>query len=314
MYRIIVLVGIIVISCGCANDSSSPPDAVPSAPAATSQTSPAPSAEPAETPTPHHANVEADETQSTSSQATATPPRDYRVVHVIVALADNEHQGIVRVPADLGNGQNPRTNLYWGAMYGTKTFLQRSEHWRLLETKYHNGDGRREICIFKHRTASPRLYLIAEAYDGRCMKEALLDFFQVASGMRPLNVPITGRDQSIAYGSGADLVCFIGHNGLMDIDIDDVVPHRVHGAHPKQAVVLACRSGPYFSGKLAAVECEPLVMTTGLMAPEAYTLDALVEAWQGGGDVTAIRRAAADAYAKYQRCSVRAARRLFDVE
>jgi len=33
------------------------------------------------------------------------------VAHVIVALCDNESQGIVPVPARLGNGQDPGSNL-----------------------------------------------------------------------------------------------------------------------------------------------------------------------------------------------------------
>ena len=43
------------------------------------------------------------------------------VVHVTVALCDNEHQGIVPVPRAIGNGKDPRNNLYWGADYGVKT-------------------------------------------------------------------------------------------------------------------------------------------------------------------------------------------------
>jgi hypothetical protein len=46
-----------------------------------------------------------------------------RVVHVFVALADNQHQGIVPVPAKLGNGDSPLTNLYWGATFGVKVVL-----------------------------------------------------------------------------------------------------------------------------------------------------------------------------------------------
>jgi len=34
------------------------------------------------------------------------------VVHIVVALSDNENQGLVSVPSHLGNGQNPRENLY----------------------------------------------------------------------------------------------------------------------------------------------------------------------------------------------------------
>ena len=39
------------------------------------------------------------------------------VIPVFVALADNVNQGIVPVSATLGNGDNPQTNLYWGAAF-----------------------------------------------------------------------------------------------------------------------------------------------------------------------------------------------------
>ena len=50
-----------------------------------------------------------------------------RTVHVFVALADNQNQGIVPVPAALGNGRDPQRNLYWGAAYGLKTFFKASK-------------------------------------------------------------------------------------------------------------------------------------------------------------------------------------------
>jgi hypothetical protein len=46
-----------------------------------------------------------------------------RLIHVFVALADNQHQGIVHVPARLGNGDDPARNLYWGAAFGVRTFF-----------------------------------------------------------------------------------------------------------------------------------------------------------------------------------------------
>jgi hypothetical protein len=46
---------------------------------------------------------------------------------IIVALCDNEHQGIVPVPEALGRGDDPATNLYWGAMYGLRTLLQKPD-------------------------------------------------------------------------------------------------------------------------------------------------------------------------------------------
>ncbi len=49
-----------------------------------------------------------------------------RTVHVFVALADNQHQGIVPVPAHLGNGEDASNNLYWGSAYGVKAFFSHS--------------------------------------------------------------------------------------------------------------------------------------------------------------------------------------------
>ena len=51
-----------------------------------------------------------------------------KTIHVYVALCDNKNQGIVPVSKTLGNGQNPTTNLYWGAAYGIRTFFDRSNN------------------------------------------------------------------------------------------------------------------------------------------------------------------------------------------
>src|SRR5215212_939370 len=59
-----------------------------------------------------------------------------RVVHVLVALCDNENQGIVPVPKFLGDGEDPAKNLYWGAAFGIKTFFSKSSSWtKIAEIK-----------------------------------------------------------------------------------------------------------------------------------------------------------------------------------
>ena len=75
--------------------------------------------------------------------------------------------------------------------------------------------------------------------------------------------------------------------------------------------VLACKSRPYFAEPLGAAGCRPLVTTTGLMSPEAYTLEAVVAGWAAGEPPDRVRRRAAEAYARYQGCGLRAAERLF---
>ena len=59
---------------------------------------------------------------------------DPKTIHVYVALCDNINQGIVPVPKSLGNGQDPKSNLYWGALYGVKTHFKRSADWSLVKT------------------------------------------------------------------------------------------------------------------------------------------------------------------------------------
>ena len=54
----------------------------------------------------------------------------------------------------------------------------------------------------------------------------------------------------------------------------------------------------------------PLVWTTGLMAPEAYTLKSVLDGWIAGEHNEQISVRAAQAYDKYQKCGLNAARRL----
>jgi len=56
---------------------------------------------------------------------------------------------------------------------------------------------------------------------------------------------------------------------------------------------------------------QPLLWTTGLMSPEAYTLKAALDGWMAGESDEQIKQRAAEAYAKYQKISVKSARRLF---
>jgi hypothetical protein len=248
----------------------------------------------------------------------APPPRAYRVVHVFVSLCDNAHQGIQRVPAALGNGQEPRTNIYWGAQYGVKTFLDRSPHWEQMPvaaSELRTMTARKAVlasCVFRSVGLEPPVYLVADAWDGRYAKECVVDFYGAASGVVPAGAAVDepGNFLNIRAGRDADLVCFVGHNAFLDGEIDGF-PLRALKPVPGGAVVLSCLSQRSFAGRLKLYGCEPLVTTTGTMAPEAYTLDAVVRAWAAGGSAEQMRYAAARAYARYQRCDLAAAERLF---
>jgi hypothetical protein len=78
----------------------------------------------------------------------------------------------------------------------------------------------------------------------------------------------------------------------------------------RQAIILACGSKIYFAHALRASGAYPLLWTTNLMAPEAYTLKSALDGWILGEDAQRIRERAASAYDKYQKCGLSAARKL----
>jgi hypothetical protein len=116
-------------------------------------------------------------------------------------------------------------------------------------------------------------------------------------------------DVTVRTSGAADLVAYVGHNGLMDFTVEGTAITR--GNQGKPVIILACRSKSYFTPWLTALGAQGLLLTTGLMAPEAYTLDALLNSWLSGGRGIALRDAAANAYSQYQKCGLRPAQRLF---
>jgi hypothetical protein len=53
-----------------------------------------------------------------------------------------------------------------------------------------------------------------------------------------------------------------------------------------------------------------MLWTTGLMAPEAYTLKSALDGWIAGESYERISERAAEAYDRYQHCGLRGARKL----
>jgi hypothetical protein len=216
-------------------------------------------------------------------------------IHVIVSLVDNVWQGIVPVPAKIGNGDDPDHNLYWGAMFGVKTFLSKAEGWQNLGCKKGVSDTILERCEFAWQD---KLTVTADAYRGRRIGQAMLDFMQQAA------TPPSAAQR--------EMVVFIGHDGLMDEENQPFIQRfPKHAGHNKQAVVLACLSDEYFAGHLLAAGSKPVVTTFSFMAPEAYVLEAVARGFANQASETELRGAAATAYAQYQHISAKAGKSIF---
>lgn len=232
-----------------------------------------------------------------------------RVVHVFVALADNQHQGIIPVPAALGNGSDPQRNLYWGAAYGVKSFFRASKEWELIWSGRPSKDSILERCIFKNRQEN--VFFVADAYEGSKIKLAVNDFLSAAArgNKEEISVGVNSAKTSVRIGGDADLIVYVGHDAFMDFQTPPVTGAK--GAKPRRTIVLACASKTFFAPYIRQTGAEPLLWTTGLMAPEAYTLKAALDGWIAGESDEAIRQHAAQAYNKYQKCGEKAASRLF---
>ena len=239
------------------------------------------------------------------------------VVHVTVALCDNEHQGIVPVPAQLGNGRDPANNLYWGALYGVRTFLTSKDCWKLVDKQ---ETSRKEILqrivlkktIVRKGTSVP-VYLVADAWDGEHIQNAIDDYLRVAAGQIKETIKVADGNKvvDLSIGSAAHIAAYVGHDGLMEFSLTMQPP--ASDSLAQSAVVLCCLSKKYFSPHLQTSGVHPLLMTTGLMAPEAYILAAAIKSWLSGESHEDVLDASAKAYNHYQRCDLKAARRLFTV-
>lgn len=228
-----------------------------------------------------------------------------RVVHVLVALCDNQYQGIVKVPAGIGIGQKPNTNLYWGAGYGVKTHFDRSAEWIRVPCAAAAEAYILDRAVWKHKDSA--VYVVADAYDGRHIRQATVDLLRFASGAGAFTLDAGGTP--IRVGGASQLVAYVGHDGLMDFQLEEVFQGT--GSDQRETIILACISKRYFQASLRATGAYPLLWTTGLMAPEAYTLKAALNGWVAGETNEQVRERAAKAYDHYQKCGINGARRLF---
>jgi len=223
--------------------------------------------------------------------ALSLPSFAAKSVEVFVCLCDNEHQGIAKVGAKIGNGMDPAGNLYWGCDDGLSTYFKRSSKWKLTKTTKPKDSPVLVTLNFIHHTG--KATLIAHAYRGDRMEKCLEDFFTKSRD--------AGKD---------DLIAFIGHNGMMD-SLPVLPEPAKEGDVASEAIVLACLTDSYFPAPLKTMNSRPLLLTKSLMYPGSFLLHDALEVWLKGGSKKEMREAAAKAYAKNQGISVKGALTVF---
>lgn len=226
-----------------------------------------------------------------------------KTIHIFVALCDNKYQGILPVPAKIGNGQDPDNNLYWGCGFGIRTYFKKSNEWKLIKTQK-SDSVILERLVFKHATKN--YYLVADAYNGQYIRQCTEDFLRSNSGQ--LKDTLQLNNTTIGIAGNSRLVAYIGHDGLMDFQLTDSYDNADH--QKRDVIILACYSKRFFSPHLNTANVNLLVSTTGLMCPEAYTIHDAITGYVNNETNEMIRTRAVLAYSKYQQCSEKAARNL----
>ena len=229
-----------------------------------------------------------------------------KTIHIFVALCDNEFQGIAPVPEKIGNGKDPAHNLYWGCGYGVKSFFKyKSPEWKLVKTITAKDTMILERVLFKH--ISKDVYLLADAYDGEQIKPCIQNFLKASNGQ---DIETIKYDSiQLQFGGGSDLLSFVGHDGLMEFDAD--VTYKRNPTNDTEVMILSCNSKMFFGPEIKKAGAKPILWTTHLMAPEAYTLKSAIDGWLKNESGDQIEERAAQTYNQYQKCGLRGARNLF---
>lgn len=216
--------------------------------------------------------------------ALAAPKR----VAVFVALCDNASQGIVPVPARIGDGNKPEDNLYWGCTEGLPTCLKTSKSWKLVKKEVPADTRILERCIFSNTAGS--VELTVEGWRGSEIASCLMAF-----------------EASLVSGN-FDLCAYIGHDVLMDRSIDEL---GKRATKPVDAIVLCCQSESYFKKRLTHLGARPVLLTTQFMYPGGFLLRDTLPLWAKGGSLADLRAAAGASYARNQKISTKAGTGVF---
>jgi hypothetical protein len=229
------------------------------------------------------------------------------VVEVHVPLCDNSI--IACGNARLGDGDNPDTNLYWATTPGFGAwFARKGNGWKRV--LHHRGDATGDadiVAIDVHRRtirtpaawrrrgapATYELALVIHGWRGKAIDRALAAYAADLSG-GPSRVLELADGTKLHAGGAAQLVAWVGHNRLMDLD-------RYTWPAPGKAVTgtiaIACHTAAYMEQQVASATRVPLLMTRDLLFANAAPLEATVLAFASGGTYATMRGAAADAYA-----------------
>ncbi|HUJ58822.1 MAG TPA: hypothetical protein VLX92_10030 [Kofleriaceae bacterium] len=232
------------------------------------------------------------------------------VVQVHVPLCDNHL--ISCGNARLGDGESPGDNLYWATSEGfVGWFDRRGSGWREVLRGDGAAVGERDVLdlrVWQRTVATPRawrvrgapprfsLYVVAFAWRGMAIDRGLAAYWHDLYGTGSRTIALADHT-SIAAGGAAQIVAYVGHNRLYDVDPPDWDALEQPGAPVRGTIAIACNTGPFMADHVAAATRVPLVFTRDFLMASAGAFEGSVLAFAAGGGYREIRRGAAHGYA-----------------
>jgi len=229
------------------------------------------------------------------------------VVEVFVPLCSDDKGGPCGKHSGAGDPKNLEDNLYWGAVFGARTYLgRRDTGWSRVEAG--SGEGfELERATFKRTvhgshwgtSGSVEVFVVLHAMDGDAGDDALKRFLDVAG---------SGGSVKFSDGSGTreervHAVGFVGRNPLLR-----------NGRIPEKLELPAAPSGtgiPAFTTMAHARETlgawlrragsRELLLPRGPVASEGYVLDAVVHGLANNEQPASVRKRVVKAYTRWHK-------------
>jgi hypothetical protein len=143
--------------------------------------------------------------------------------------------------------------------------------------------------------------LVIHGWRGIAIDRALAAYAADVSGQGARTLTLADGI-TLDAGGAAQLVAWVGHNRLMDLD---AFTWPTPSVTPKGAIAIACLTADYMEKPVPAPTRVPLLMTRDFLFANAAPLEATVLAFAAGGDYAKIRLDAATAYAGVRQREVR---------
>lgn len=224
-----------------------------------------------------------------------------------VGLTDGEGK-----PSRFTDGNDPQSNLCWGALYGVDTHLANAAGWhRAFRDKGGNGGIIRRSVFSRWVNLTPgwiaggvdrefEIYVLACAWPASRLMEAMDQPLRDAYSEKPILIHVKG--EKIAFGSASCMVGYLGPNAMADKfwnpfqGLPDTSPKKKVGLF-----YLSSMSAVYLYDSAVRHGFYPVLFARQPIVPEAYLFDGMMRALIQGELEGGFVDTAAKEYAAYQK-------------